>query len=93
MSANVAPRENSVAAAASTLVVAAVFTPLRRRVQRLVDRRFDRARYDAEGRTAAFSERLRSEVDIEMVTGDLSATVQASLSPTTVGLWLRGARP
>ena len=80
---------NSVVVAASTLAVAALFTPLRRRVQRLVDRRFDRARVDAEQTAAAFSERLRDEIDIASVNANLSATVRAALSPSTVALWLR----
>jgi len=80
---------NSVVVAASTLAVAALFTPLRRRVQRLVDRRFDRARVDAEQTAAGFSERLRDEIDIASVNVDLSATVRAALSPSTVALWLR----
>jgi hypothetical protein len=80
---------NSVAVAASTLVVAALFTPLRRRVQRVVDRRFDRARYDAERTTIAFAERLRDEVDIQAVTGDLGTTVTAAMAPSSLGLWLR----
>ena len=80
---------NSIAVAASTLAVAALFTPLRRRVQRVVDRRFDRARYDAEQTTAAFSERLRNEVDLAAVAADLDDTVRASISPSSVGVWLR----
>ena len=80
---------NSVVVAASTLAVAALFTPLRRRVQRLVDHRFDRARVDAEETAAAFSERLRDEIDIASVNANLSATVRAALSPSTVALWLR----
>jgi hypothetical protein len=80
---------NSVAVAASTLVVAALFTPLRRRVQRVVDRRFDRARYDAERTTAAFSGRLRNEVDLAIVAADLDSTVRASIAPSNVGVWLR----
>jgi len=80
---------NSVAVAASTLVVAALFTPARRRVQRVVDRRFDRARYDAERTTAAFSERLRSEVDLAAVADDLDQTVRAAIAPTSVNVWLR----
>ncbi len=80
---------NSVAVAASTLVVAALFTPLRRRVQRAVDHRFDRARYDGERTAAAFSERLRDEVDITTVTTDLDHTVRSAIAPTSVGIWLR----
>jgi hypothetical protein len=80
---------NSVVVAASTLAVAALFTPLRRRVQRVVDRRFDRARVDAEQTAAAFAERLRDEIDIASVHANLSTTVRAALSPSTVDLWLR----
>jgi hypothetical protein len=80
---------NTVSVALSTLVVAALFQPLRRRVQAVVDRRFDRARFDAERTTAAFSERLRDEVDIATVTGDLDATVRTALKPSALGLWLR----
>jgi hypothetical protein len=80
---------DSVAVAASTLVVAALFTPLRRRVQRVVDRRFDRVRFDADRTTAAFAERLRNEIGIETVTQDLDATVRTAISPSAVGLWLR----
>jgi hypothetical protein len=80
---------NSVAVAASTLIVAALFTPVRRRVQVVVDRRFDRARVDAERTTAAFSERLRDEVDIATVTADLDGIVRSALRPECVGLWLR----
>ena len=83
---------NSVAVAAATLVVAALFTPVRRRVQRAVDRRFDRARYDAERTTAAFSERLRDEVDIRTVTRELDTTVRRAMAPGGVGIWLREAR-
>lgn len=80
---------NSVAVAASTLVVAALFTPVRRRVQHVVDRRFDRARYDAERTALEFSTRLRDEVDMGAVTADLDATVRSAVAPTQVTLWLR----
>jgi hypothetical protein len=80
---------DSVVVAASTLAVAALFQPLRRRVQRVVDRRFDRARYDAERTSAAFSERLRDQVDIATVTADLTGTVRSAIKPTSLGLWLR----
>ncbi|MEO8438090.1 MAG: hypothetical protein ABI562_06485, partial [Chloroflexota bacterium] len=82
---------DTIAVALSTLVVAALFQPLRRRVQTLVDRRFDRARIDAERTTAAFSERLRDEIDIETVTADLRETVNATIRPDRLGVWLREA--
>jgi hypothetical protein len=72
------------------LVVAALFTPIRRRIQRVVDRRFDRARYDADQTAVAFASRLRDEVDLPAVTADLHATVRGAIAPTTVGVWLRG---
>ena len=69
--------------AASTLAVFALFQPVRRRVQRIVDRRFDRARYDAEQIAAAFSVRLRHEVDMETVTGDLARTADTAVAPAS----------
>ncbi len=82
-------RSNTLAVAASTLVVAALFQPLRRRVQVLVDRRFHRARYDAERTTSAFSERLRDQVDLAAVRSDLMTSVATSLRPSSSALWLR----
>jgi hypothetical protein len=81
---------DTISVALSTLAVAALFQPLRRRVQRVVDRRFDRARFDAERTTTAFAERLRDEVDIDTVTRDLDRTVQSVMRPSVIGLWLRG---
>jgi hypothetical protein len=78
-----------ISVALSTLVAATLFQPLRRRVQVAVDRRFDRARFDAERTTAAFSERLRDQVDIAAVVDDLDGTVREALKPTTIGLLLR----
>jgi len=75
--------------AISTLVVAALFQPLRRRVQTVVDRRFDRARFDAERTSAAFAERLRVEVDVAAVSTDLYSTIDEAIKPASVGLWLR----
>jgi hypothetical protein len=81
---------NSVAVAASTLVVAALFQPLRRRVQRVVDRRFNRSRYEAERTVAAFGAHLRDEVDLGTLRRDLVATIDQTLQPTLAGVWLRG---
>jgi hypothetical protein len=80
---------NTLAIAGSTLVVAALFQPLRSRVQRAVDRRFDRSRYDGERLIAAFGERLRDEVDLGAISADVLATVDAAVRPSAAGLWLR----
>ncbi len=82
-------RSNELAVAGSTLLVAALFQPLRRRVQGLVDRRFNRSRYDAQVALDAFSARLRDEVDLDTLQGSLLTLVEATLEPTSVGLWLR----
>jgi hypothetical protein len=79
----------TVAVAASTLAAFALFQPLRRRVQRVVDRRFDRARYDAELTAGAFSVRLRHETDMTRVTMDLASTANATLAPASLAIWLR----
>ncbi len=81
---------NSLAVAGSTLLAAALFTPVRGRVQRIVDRRFDRARYDGERTASAFSVRMRDAIDLPAVTTDLDVTVRRALAPSRVGLWLRG---
>ncbi len=80
----------TLAVAASTLVAFALFQPVRRRVQRAVDRRFDRARYDSELTAAAFAERLRTEVDLEAVAGELTGSIERALRPSSLQLWLRG---
>jgi hypothetical protein len=80
---------SSVAVAASTLVVAALFQPLRRRVQRVVDRRFNRSRYDAERTVAAFAGRLRDEVDLANLNAEVRQVVTATVAPVIVGLWIR----
>ena len=79
---------STVAVAASTLVAAALFNPLRRRVQRIVDRRFNRARYDAELVVAAFTARLRETVDPDTVRADLADTVNRAFEPASVSVWL-----
>jgi hypothetical protein len=80
---------NELAVAGSTLFVASTFQPLRRRVQRLVDRRFNRTRYDAERTVAAFASRLRDEVDLEHLQAEILATVSQAVEPSSVSLWLR----
>jgi hypothetical protein len=81
-----------VAVAAATLAAAALFAPLRRRVQRVVDRRFNRARYDADRTVAAFSARLQGAVELETVKTDLASAVQAALEPAHVSVWVASAR-
>jgi hypothetical protein len=80
-----------VAVAAATLAAAALFTPLRRRVQHVVDRRFNRARYDAEQTVAAFAARLQDAVDLDTVRTDLTGVVHAALEPAHVSVWIAGA--
>jgi len=80
---------SALAVAGSTLAVAAVFNPARRRLQVAVDRRFDRARYDAARAVDAFAARLREQVDLDEVTAGLRDTVVATVAPTRVAVWLR----
>jgi hypothetical protein len=82
-------QSNELAVAGSTLLVFALFQPLRRRVQRLVDQRFNRARYDAERTVAAFAARLSDEVDLDQLRAEILATVSATVEPVSVSLWLR----
>jgi hypothetical protein len=72
-----------------------MFSPVRRRVQRAVDRRFNRARYDADQTIAAFAARLKDSVDLDSVEADLASAVQQALEPTHVSLWVgqRGSAP
>ena len=85
---NVLPVHDSIKVAGATLVVAALFSPVRRRVQHVVDRRFNRTRYDAELMTAAFAARLQDATDLDAVRADLAATVHGALQPAHLSLWL-----
>ena len=78
---------STVAVAAATLAAAALFNPLRRRVQRIVARRFNRARYDADQMVAAFAARLKDAVDLDSVRDDLAGVVQQALEPAHVSVW------
>jgi hypothetical protein len=77
-----------VAVAASTLAAAALFNPLRQRVQQMVDRRFNRARYDADQTVAAFAARLKDAVDLDSVRDDLAGVVSGALEPAHVSVWI-----
>jgi hypothetical protein len=88
----VLPRHGSVAVAGSTLAAAALFTPLRSRVQRMVDRRFNRARYDADETVAAFAARLKDAVDLDSVHNDLASVVHHVLEPAHVSIWISERR-
>jgi hypothetical protein len=82
--------KSPVAVAGSTLAAAALFNPLRRRVQRIVDRRFNRAHYDAEATVAAFAGRLRGSVDLASIQDELAATVDQAFEPTHISVWVTG---
>ncbi len=86
---DVLPFSSPVAVAASTLTVAALFNPLRVRIQRAVDRRFNRARYDAEATVAAFSGRLREALEIENIAGEILRAVDETVAPAHAYLWVK----
>ncbi len=79
---------STVAVAAATLVAAALFSPLRRRVQQVVDRRFNRARYDADRTVAAFAARLKDAVNLDSVRDDLAGVVNQALEPAHISVWI-----
>jgi hypothetical protein len=85
---HVLPFKSAVAVAACTLITAALFNPLRKRVQRVVDRRFNRSRYNAEAVVAAFTARMRQTVEFDAVRDDLAGVVHEAFQPTQVSMWL-----
>jgi len=86
-------QNSSLVVAGATLAVAAVFQPARRRVQQVVDRRFNRRRYDATQTIVAFSARLREELDLDALTGELLGVVERTMQPTRASLWLQTQVP
>jgi hypothetical protein len=84
--------DSAIATAVSTLLVASLFQPVLRRIQRVVDRRFHRAHYDADRTVVAFAGRLREDVDLPRLVGDLRQTAGSAVEPTSTTVWLRGAR-
>jgi len=86
------PREGEWAVAVSTLLAAALFNPLRTRIQRVVDRRFNRSRFDAERLVDELSRRLSAELDLAELAQDLQGVVLQTMQPTSVAMWVRDGR-
>ncbi len=89
----VLPVSSPVTVAASTLAAAALFNPLRRRVQRVVDRRFNRARYNAEATVAAFTARLRDATSLETIRNELLQTITQAVEPAHTSVWIKTQAP
>jgi hypothetical protein len=86
-------QQNPLVLVASTLLIAALFQPLRHGVQRVIDRRFYRRKYNAAKTLTAFSATLRSEVDLDELREQLVAVVQETMQPAHISLWLRPTTP
>ena len=83
------PAEGQLPVAVSTMAIAALFNPLRRRIQRLVDRRFNRAHYDAEVALTDFSEKVRARTDLASLGDEIASVVERTMEPASLALWVR----